>query len=671
MKLVTRKEWGARPVTSPASRNISPGKGGVTIHYEGSKLGDYSHDRCPEIVRNIQRFHIKGRGWADIAYCADAETEILTENGWRAHSALREGDLVLTLNHETGLAEWQPVLEVCVFGARDREMISMEGAGHSSLTTPDHRWPVERPGRRAAGGTGAAGGPPEAACGLDRRWATTETLGHRDRIPIAAPCADLPAEPKWSDSFVELVAWFWTRGRLVPGGGRGADVTVRRAAGRPGDADRIRAALHGVFGPPTPGSPREETGGEGAGGEGTGGEPPWREAIDGREFVFRLSADAGAVLAEQAPDLVPRHDFLRRLTPAQLRLFIDTSLRACDAGHGRLARESRAAAEAFQFAAILAGMNASLTRRAPTGAHADGQWTVRVRNRSRLAPRPAPGFTVRRVAHRGEVWCPRTPNQTWLARRRGTVYFTGNTAMVCRHGYTFEGRWLGRRTAANGTTAGNDDWYAVCALMGDGDKVTPEMLAGIRSTVEYLWSKGARDRVNGHRDHISTSCPGGALYKWVRAGMPADGDGEEDDMPHILSLTAGRDQSVAAKATESVEWHVEYDDTGEDHGKDGSSISVGESRWAICDALVKIRDVKPGDRVDIAWTRLQRDADKVVDEPWRLSVVAGPNGRVEASIGGQFNLDEKVRGRLRVINGNDYAVVVEKITLAKVALFKR
>jgi hypothetical protein len=27
----------------------------------------------------------------------------------------------------------------------------------------------------------------------------------------------------------------------------------------------------------------------------------------------------------------------------------------------------------------------------------------------------------------GMVWCPRTPSRNWLARREGTVFFTGNT----------------------------------------------------------------------------------------------------------------------------------------------------------------------------------------------------------------------------------------------------
>jgi len=34
---------------------------------------------------------------------------------------------------------------------------------------------------------------------------------------------------------------------------------------------------------------------------------------------------------------------------------------------------------------------------------------------------------MKKVVHEGLIWCPTTQNKTWLARRNGTVYFTGNS----------------------------------------------------------------------------------------------------------------------------------------------------------------------------------------------------------------------------------------------------
>lgn len=54
----------------------------------------------------------------------DEETEVLTANVWKTVHDLRVGDEVLTLNHETGMSEWLPVLEVCVFPGKRQTRIS-------------------------------------------------------------------------------------------------------------------------------------------------------------------------------------------------------------------------------------------------------------------------------------------------------------------------------------------------------------------------------------------------------------------------------------------------------------------------------------------------------------------------------------------------------------------
>ena len=68
----------------------------------------------------------------DEVYCADMETEILSDSGWLNCHDLRIGDNVLTLNHETGLSEWQPVQAVNVFPAA-------EGKCSQSRAGPIHR----------------------------------------------------------------------------------------------------------------------------------------------------------------------------------------------------------------------------------------------------------------------------------------------------------------------------------------------------------------------------------------------------------------------------------------------------------------------------------------------------------------------------------------------------
>ncbi|MFI6813876.1 peptidoglycan-binding protein [Nonomuraea sp. NPDC050328] len=524
--LVLRGEWDARPPSGEYTQLDSTR--GVKVHYTGGHVAPAilrDHDGCIALVRSIQNHHMDANGWMDVGYCVDEETEILTQDGWKSHRTLRAGDPVLTLDHETGASRWQPVLEVCVFPAKPREMILMEGVCHSSLTTPQHRWPVERMRRRSSGG------PVRDLVSYERLWATTETLGYWDRIPIAAPCADLPQEPKWSDAFVELAAWFWTEGHIRPvrSGERQSGVVIYQSLKNASNVSRIRAALTTVFGAPVDAFPR--TGGR------TDGVPRWRESINRHLAEFHLSADAGRRLLEVAPDRVPTHPFLLSLTRAQLSLFIETSLAADNAGQGALAQKNRAAAEAFMFAVVLAGQAASLRRRPPTASCKTDMWHVNMRTQAYFNPRSAAQkastFTISRQMYDGEIWCPRTEDQSWLARRDGTVYFTGNTYLACPHRMVFEGRGLHHLPAANGAGL-NAAHYAVLGLVGNSGLVQPPdgVLHGIRDAIEFLRSHGhAGNEIKGHRDGFNTDCPGDALYAWVRRGAPRPGTGGGEGAP--------------------------------------------------------------------------------------------------------------------------------------------
>ncbi|WP_228011291.1 peptidoglycan-binding protein [Nonomuraea phyllanthi] len=506
----------------------------MKVHYTGGRVDPgivSDHARCAAMVRSIQAYHMDGNGWIDIGYCVDEETEILTRQGWKSYGELRVGDLALTLNHGTGMSEWQPVLEVCVFPAKEREMIRMEGVCHSSLTTPHHRWPVERYRRRT--GTERQKGPDgkwlptgrtkRTVTTHERLWATTETLGYWDRIPIAAPCADLPTELKWSDAFVELLAWFWTEGHIKhTRQGAQSGVAIYQSLRNQPHIMRIRAALHGVFGPPVDRFPRQ--------GRSTDGIPRWREAINDDLVEFHLSADAGRQLIEVAPGRVPGFEFLLSLSQAQLALFLETSLAADNAGRDKLAQKARAGAEAFMFAVLLSGAGASLRRVPPRGNLKTDMWQVTVRRQRYLTPRSAArrgnaNFKIQKETYHGQIWCPRTENQSWLARRKGTVYFTGNTMIACPHGKVFEGRGLHHLPAANGPGL-NTGHYAVLGLVGNAGLVEPPdgVLHAILDAVQYARDQGdAGKEIKGHRDGYATDCPGDPLYAWVRRGAPRPG----------------------------------------------------------------------------------------------------------------------------------------------------
>lgn len=101
--------------------------------------------------------------------------------------------------------------------------------------------------------------------------------------------------------------------------------------------------------------------------------------------------------------------------------------------------------------------------------------------------------------------------------------------LICIHGSVFQGRMAGVKGGANGTAESNATMPSCCCLLGvgkaadgtmtDWDQPSPAMLDSLawwHGQIEAKW--GSQVPMKGHRDIISTSCPGDPLYRWVVTG---------------------------------------------------------------------------------------------------------------------------------------------------------
>lgn len=79
----------------------------------------------------------------------------------------------------------------------------------------------------------------------------------------------------------------------------------------------------------------------------------------------------------------------------------------------------------------------------------------------------------------------------------------------CPHGYLFEGRGFGIRSAANGTNTANSQSEAFCYLGGQNNPFTNE---GKSVFAELGITKG-------HRDWFATQCPGDEIYNEIQNGF--------------------------------------------------------------------------------------------------------------------------------------------------------
>jgi hypothetical protein len=430
------------------------------------------------------------RVWRPHPRCVDARTEILTDLGWKTHDDLQVGDVVLTLNHVTGLSEWQPVRDIFRAGVAEQPMVEVRTPGHTSSTTANHRWPIlkrKRPGFHT-----------------ERSWTTSTYLNSNDCIIKAARCGDLPTEAKWDDAFVELVAWFWTEGSIAGksalsttygqpldgwaewfrarrvalgmtledvgramGGSPTKVAAQQRAAdvgrrGCPSAAQRQRVAvalrsdiavIDALHSPrylrPTISLSQSRTAnpekvplirqalltlfGPDAGERMSSGaayvvpSPAWREFQTDHHGMtyFQLNAAASEMLLEVAPDRVVSREFVRTLTLAQLEVFIRASMLgdgwASRGGQG-IGQKYPEMLEGIELACALSGRATNLTTedRGRYGTF----YILRLREYPFQAVAPE---KVRHTTYTGTIWCPNTENATWLARRDGKTFYTGNT----------------------------------------------------------------------------------------------------------------------------------------------------------------------------------------------------------------------------------------------------
>lgn len=339
-------------------------------------------------------------------YCVDEDTEILTERGWARFHQVIPGEEVYTLNTDTGLAEWQ-VPTAMHFG-QGHKMLRLKSRQHDSLTTPGHHWPVWQ-------GVGKY----RRAC-----WQTSEALNTQSWLMLAADAK--PIEASAVDDFVELVGWYWTEGSVTHTRGRPSQGTITQSYRvNPENCARISKVLTVLYGDPGPlGSVR-----------GQRRAPHWRTTDTAQGMrVWHLSVQVLDDLQSAAPgkDKAMAPGWLRTLTSDQLRLLIDVSVLAdgwvTSKGSVRLCQASETRMRSFEMACALAGVPTT-TRPRSIGDFEIGLLSVR-QTAPVLAANNGRGAVAEYVDYDGIFWCPSTPNATWLARRNGTVYWTGNSDQI-------------------------------------------------------------------------------------------------------------------------------------------------------------------------------------------------------------------------------------------------
>lgn len=227
----------------------------------------------------------------------------------------------------------------------------------------------------------------------------------------------------------------------------------------------------------------------------------------------------------------------------------------------------------------------------------------------------------------------------------------GYSFMSCPHGYVLEGRGLYRTQAAQ--PGGNSSHYSVTLATGPKDPITPEQINAVRQLRQWLMEPDTSisGKVLGHRDFISTSCPGKKAYRLVQDGTFAQppNDSEGDDMPRHRRFEKDETQELEPGTWASLRFDRRHDGhTGDLY----SLVGTDEPDGALYDLSVGVtlEDVAPGAEVQLRATEYEPDEDG----GWRVArnrpigspVHVGGNGHFTYSWKGNLAAGRRVRVRI-------------------------
>jgi DNA methylase len=318
--------------------------------------------------------------------CVDAETEILTTRGWLRHDQLAEGDQVAGYDLDGDMARWTGISAVSRYDY-DGELIAVESRDLSMRLTPNHRTIVQRMHTRAKRRS------PVSVVRADQ-------LDRYHFIPRAAAWEPYADARHIHDGMAALIGWIAAEGWYQ---NRGVWLSQSLEVNGPHVAEIDKLI---------PDAARTER----------------KRVYKGRpwtEVTWKLG-QAGGFIQRAMPDKLLPWWLVTANTSARsavLDAFIAGDGHRRPDGRVSITQKLRHNLDVLQAIAVTLGYKTTI--REGGGRFVlyltEGGRSVTLRGTSGV------GSKVRRQYYKGIVWCPTTGTGTFIARRNGTVFVTGNS----------------------------------------------------------------------------------------------------------------------------------------------------------------------------------------------------------------------------------------------------
>lgn len=323
--------------------------------------------------------------------CVDSETECLAIDGWRTLKELRVGTPIFSYNLNTMSLDIQPVQDIAEY-FHQGEMISVAGRSLDMLLTPNHR--VLTFQKLKAGGYG------------NPKIVAANRFSSYYPIPIASTLGRNPTKEPFTPNFASLLGWVASDGHYKAGGGVEIDQSITKNRAKVEAIESLLKTMNADYLKRI--SLREYRG------------APYKMA------TFRIKGEYRRLVRHWMPDKFSPPSVLLTSSTKVVESFIDAFVEGdgCVRKDGRISitNNSKNALDLIQalYVARL-GMSCTVTQRG------SGNYAAYISRRNKRGVRQSHDSMIKRVDYEGIVWCPKVENGTWIARRNGRVFITGNT----------------------------------------------------------------------------------------------------------------------------------------------------------------------------------------------------------------------------------------------------
>ncbi|MFA5753729.1 MAG: hypothetical protein WC910_11725 [Bacteroidales bacterium] len=337
-----------------------------------------------------------------MGHCFSDDTELLTSRGWKFWNEILEDEIVLTINPETNLSEWQKITGKYVYTNKYDEMIEASTKVANFKVTPDHRIIYYN------SGNGAKKMKEMKARDLERL--------SRVMIPVAAKSSN--TEYPLDDDMIQLIGWLISEGHFRPNG------TISLFQNW-GVKERISSVLD-KLGIEYSTYQRRYKGRK------------FNDPRTGKEYetkddcaCFYMGKDESRfILPFISEKQIPRYafKFSDRQFMVLLTALVDGDGHRNGESSWQYYSKDRSLLDAIQALCVSHGHSALLRQHAVCR---NQEYLTINLNHERTAitnkGKAKPDGSVKRVPATTTVWCVSVPNGTLMVRRNGTPAFLGNT----------------------------------------------------------------------------------------------------------------------------------------------------------------------------------------------------------------------------------------------------